>query len=224
MERGTGTYNVGGALEASLNETIALLERISGRALETTHRPAVPGDQRRTSADTTRIRRELGWEPRVSLEDGLRAQWEWASTRVAALMSGERPAADLEAEREIDLRSWLERSSLSLVARGRGSRRRARSSAGSTRSAVGPPTPPPPSSPAARPSTRPVLVGAQLPVESLGHQQAFATSAPALRFAAAKAGMRVGELRGHVSTSTVAEKGQTATQNSNSISCRSLSR
>src|SRR5262249_831382 len=82
-ERGTGIYNVGGALEASLNETIAVLERISGRSLETTHRPAVAGDQRRTSADTTRIRRELGWEPSVSLEEGLRAQWEWASSRVA---------------------------------------------------------------------------------------------------------------------------------------------
>jgi nucleoside-diphosphate-sugar epimerase len=83
-ERGTGTYNVGGALEASLNETIALLEQISGRTLEVTHRPAVAGDQRRTSADTTRIRQELGWEPSVSLEGGLRAEWEWASSRVAA--------------------------------------------------------------------------------------------------------------------------------------------
>jgi UDP-glucuronate 4-epimerase len=82
-ERGTGTYNVGGAIEASLNETIDLLERISGRSLEVTHRPAVAGDQRRTSADTTRIRGELGWEPSTSLEDGLRAQWEWVSSRVA---------------------------------------------------------------------------------------------------------------------------------------------
>ena len=83
-ESGTGTYNLGGAIEASLNETIDLLERISGRTLEVTHRPAVAGDQRRTSADTTRIRQELGWEPSVSLEDGLRAEWEWASSRVAA--------------------------------------------------------------------------------------------------------------------------------------------
>jgi nucleoside-diphosphate-sugar epimerase len=83
-EGGTGTYNVGGAIEASLNETIDLLERISGRTLEVTHRPAVAGDQRRTSADTTRIRRELGWEPSTSLEDGLRAQWGWVSSRVAA--------------------------------------------------------------------------------------------------------------------------------------------
>ena len=82
-ERGAGTYNLGGAIEASLNETIDLLERISGRTLEVTHRPAVAGDQRRTSADTTRIRGELGWEPSTSLEDGLRAQWEWVSSRVA---------------------------------------------------------------------------------------------------------------------------------------------
>jgi len=83
-ERGAGTYNLGGAIEASLSETIDLLERISGRTLEVTRRPAVAGDQRRTSADTTRIRTELGWAPSTSLEDGLRAQWEWASSRVAA--------------------------------------------------------------------------------------------------------------------------------------------
>jgi UDP-glucuronate 4-epimerase len=84
MERGAGTYNVGGAIEASMNETIALLEEISGRTLDVSREPAVPGDQRRTRADTTRIRSELGWEPRISLEDGLRKQWEWASSRVGA--------------------------------------------------------------------------------------------------------------------------------------------
>lgn len=84
MSGGKGTYNVGGAIEASMNEAIELLERISGRTLDLRRAPPVPGDQRRTNADTTRIRSELGWEPRVSLEEGLRRQWEWASTRVAA--------------------------------------------------------------------------------------------------------------------------------------------
>ena len=83
MAAGNGIYNVGGALEASMNETIALLEKLSGRTLEVHRHPAVPGDQRRTSADTDRIRSELGWEPRVSLEDGLASQWSWASARVA---------------------------------------------------------------------------------------------------------------------------------------------
>ncbi len=71
MERGTGTYNVGGALEASLNESIALLEQVSGRKLAAVREQAVPGDQPRTSADTTRIRTELGWAPAVSLDEGL---------------------------------------------------------------------------------------------------------------------------------------------------------
>ncbi|HZO62485.1 MAG TPA: NAD-dependent epimerase/dehydratase family protein [Gaiellaceae bacterium] len=84
MRAGTGTYNVGGGTEASMLEAIALLERIAGRTLDVASAPAVPGDQRRTSADTTRIRAEFGWEPAVSLEDGLRAQWEWVSGRVAA--------------------------------------------------------------------------------------------------------------------------------------------
>jgi nucleoside-diphosphate-sugar epimerase len=81
MAGGSGTYNVGGALEASMNEAIALLERISGRTLDVSRLQAVPGDQRRTNADTSRIRRELGWEPRVGLEEGLREQWKWASGR-----------------------------------------------------------------------------------------------------------------------------------------------
>jgi nucleoside-diphosphate-sugar epimerase len=79
-ERGSGMYNVGGAIEASLNDSIELLERISGQTLDVRREPAVPGDQRRTRADTTRIRGELGWSPKVSLEEGLLAQWQWAST------------------------------------------------------------------------------------------------------------------------------------------------
>ena len=75
---------IGGAIEASMNETIAALERISGRRLDVRRQPPVPGDQRRTNADTTRIRRELGWSPEVSLEAGLEAQWSWAAGRVAA--------------------------------------------------------------------------------------------------------------------------------------------
>ena len=84
MERGSGTYNVGGGTEASVLETIALFERLAGRPLDVVAHPPVPGDQRRTSADTARIRADLGWKPHVSLEEGLEAQWEWVSGRVAA--------------------------------------------------------------------------------------------------------------------------------------------
>jgi len=77
-------YNVGGGSEASMLEAIAAAEQISGRTLEMRFLPVAVGDVRRTAADTTWIREALGWIPQVSLHDGLRAQWEWASSRVGA--------------------------------------------------------------------------------------------------------------------------------------------
>jgi nucleoside-diphosphate-sugar epimerase len=84
MERGSRTYNVGGGDEASMLEAIELVERISGRTLDVQRAPAATGDVQRTKADTTRISNDLGWSPRVGLEEGLAAQWEWASVRLSA--------------------------------------------------------------------------------------------------------------------------------------------
>jgi nucleoside-diphosphate-sugar epimerase len=77
-------YNVGGGSEASMDEAIQALSRVAGRELEVDRAPAAAGDMRRTAADTSRIRSELGWSPTTGLEDGLRLQWEWAAARVAA--------------------------------------------------------------------------------------------------------------------------------------------
>jgi nucleoside-diphosphate-sugar epimerase len=84
MDGGDGTYNVGGGTEVTLREAIAALERLAGRTLDIREHPAVPGDQRRTRADTSRIERELGWRPVTPFADGLQSQWEWAAARVAA--------------------------------------------------------------------------------------------------------------------------------------------
>jgi len=86
MERApTGaTYNVGGGEEATMREAIATLERIAGRRLDVRSGPPAAGDVRRTSADVSRIRADLGWAPSVGLERGLGEQWSWASARVAA--------------------------------------------------------------------------------------------------------------------------------------------
>lgn len=85
MERAPAgaVYNVGGGEEATVLEVTALLERISGRRLDVRYTEGAAGDVGRTRADVTRIGSALGWAPRTSLEDGLRAQWEWASARVA---------------------------------------------------------------------------------------------------------------------------------------------
>jgi len=77
-------YNVGGGTEATMRDAIATLEEVAGRRLDLAVRPAAAGDVRRTAADTTRIERDLAWRATTELGDGLRAQWEWASVRVAA--------------------------------------------------------------------------------------------------------------------------------------------
>lgn len=85
LEAPTGSiYNVGGGSEATMREAISTLEAVSGRTLELDTGPPAAGDVRRTAADTSRIRADLGWEPTVGLEGGLRELWSWTSGRVAA--------------------------------------------------------------------------------------------------------------------------------------------
>jgi UDP-glucuronate 4-epimerase len=94
MERAPAgaVYNVGGGSEATMRETIELVERVGDAQLELDRQPTAAGDARRTSADTARIRSALGWTPQTTLEDGLRAQWEWllrSQTAAAGKGAGE---------------------------------------------------------------------------------------------------------------------------------------
>jgi nucleoside-diphosphate-sugar epimerase len=77
-------YNVSCGSEATLREAIEMLERAAGRRLDLRLSPAAAGDVRRTAADTSRIRADLGWAPRVGLEAGLGAELAWAAARVGA--------------------------------------------------------------------------------------------------------------------------------------------
>jgi UDP-glucuronate 4-epimerase len=70
-------FNVAGGTNTSVNEVIALLEEIHGAPIAVDYRPVVAGDVRRTSGTTTRIVEATGWHPTVSLETGLRAEYDW---------------------------------------------------------------------------------------------------------------------------------------------------
>jgi UDP-glucuronate 4-epimerase len=76
MERGPSSivYNVGGGSETTLNGAIGLCEKLLGTRLDVIREPVALGDVRRTGADTTLIRSELGWRPATSLAEGLAAQ------------------------------------------------------------------------------------------------------------------------------------------------------
>lgn len=77
-------YNVGGGEEATLSRVIETLEQCAGGRLDIDRLPAQRGDVRRTSADVSRARRNLGWSPAVPLGQGLAAQLAWVRSRRCA--------------------------------------------------------------------------------------------------------------------------------------------
>jgi nucleoside-diphosphate-sugar epimerase len=76
-------YNVGGGSRVSVNHVLDIVARLAGRALEIRREPAQKGDMRDTYADTSLARADLGFAPRVSLDEGLEAEYRWLSTTPA---------------------------------------------------------------------------------------------------------------------------------------------
>jgi len=76
-------YNVGGGETASVWEILGKLEGMIGGRAHVRREPARAGDQRFTGADTTKLLRHLGWQPRVSLDEGLARQVAWQQQQTA---------------------------------------------------------------------------------------------------------------------------------------------
>jgi dTDP-glucose 4,6-dehydratase len=72
------TYNVGSGLERSIEEIADLVLELTGKpqSLKTIV-PDRPGHDRRYLLDSAKLRGELGWQPEISFEDGLRATVDW---------------------------------------------------------------------------------------------------------------------------------------------------
>lgn len=72
-----GIYNVGTAQETSVNDLFRMLADLTECGLKPVHGPAKKGEQTRSVVDPTKLRQELGWEPRVSLQEGLKRTVEY---------------------------------------------------------------------------------------------------------------------------------------------------
>jgi nucleoside-diphosphate-sugar epimerase len=71
--------NVGTGKRSTLNQTLALLEKITRRPAEPKYAPARDGDIRHSQADIGLARKALGYDPRIAFEEGLRKTWDWFS-------------------------------------------------------------------------------------------------------------------------------------------------
>jgi nucleoside-diphosphate-sugar epimerase len=70
-------FNVATGGRVSLNELLARLQRIVGANVAAERGPVREGDVRDSQADIEKARRTLGYEPSVSLDEGLRRTVEW---------------------------------------------------------------------------------------------------------------------------------------------------
>jgi nucleoside-diphosphate-sugar epimerase len=76
LERGVpgATYNVSGGRSVTLRDALSLLADEAGSAPPMAEHPANPEEHETTEADLSLARRDLGYEPRVSLERGIALQ------------------------------------------------------------------------------------------------------------------------------------------------------
>jgi len=65
-------YNIGCGQRTTLNDLLRILGRLTGQEVHPEYDEARAGDIRESVADISRARRELGYEPVISVEEGLR--------------------------------------------------------------------------------------------------------------------------------------------------------
>lgn len=78
--------NLGQDRMISINELALMISGIAGIKVSIKHIPGPQGVRGRNS-DNTKLRDALGWEPAVSLEDGLKETYLWIESQVRAKMA-----------------------------------------------------------------------------------------------------------------------------------------
>jgi nucleoside-diphosphate-sugar epimerase len=76
-------YNIGGGARISINDVIKLMAQCTGRTAEVRRQDQQKGDMRDTYADTSLAAADLGFDPSVTLEQGIEAEYRWLSTTLA---------------------------------------------------------------------------------------------------------------------------------------------
>jgi len=70
-------YNLGGGNRKKLNSIFPILEKITGSPLNIIREPSQKGDVPHTYASIEKAQHELGFSPKVPLEEGLKKEWRW---------------------------------------------------------------------------------------------------------------------------------------------------
>lgn len=77
FEDAVGVFNIGGGSRVTVRHVLETLEELLGREPSLDRQGEQAGDVKHTWADTSRAQEQLGFQPKVSLREGLAAQIEW---------------------------------------------------------------------------------------------------------------------------------------------------
>ena len=76
--------NLGQDRMISINELVEIVAGVAGKRIEKQYDLSKPQGVRGRNSDNTLLRRVLGWEPQISLEEGLERTYRWIESRVGA--------------------------------------------------------------------------------------------------------------------------------------------
>lgn len=80
-------FNIGGGSRVVLADVLNLMEDIIGKPIQRNHIEKARGDARHTAADVTKARQILGYNPQVTLREGLEQEWAWIQALYAEAAS-----------------------------------------------------------------------------------------------------------------------------------------
>jgi nucleoside-diphosphate-sugar epimerase len=76
--------NIGQERLVTINALVDMIAAAAGKRVRKRHLAAAPQGVRGRSSDNTRVRAVLGWEPSITLEDGMRRTYLWIEEQLAA--------------------------------------------------------------------------------------------------------------------------------------------
>lgn len=80
-----GAINLGTGVETDVNRLFKTLVSLGGFSAQERHGPPMPGEQRRSVIDNSLARRILGWQPSMTLEEGLRETLDFFRARAVGV-------------------------------------------------------------------------------------------------------------------------------------------
>lgn len=73
-----GDLNIGTGVEKSLLEVVNAIESCLGEKLDIEHQEAKLGEERRSCLNFSKAKKEINWQSKVNLEEGIKRTIEWA--------------------------------------------------------------------------------------------------------------------------------------------------